>query len=128
MKRLEIEWKHLEKGGRTCERCGDTGETLRRAVQDLRGELRPRGWEIALKETLLTEKQIPESNAVLFNGVPLEDILPQARRSENCCSSCEELLGLPTMCRVIEYQGETYEALPASLIKDAAHWVVNHNQ
>lgn len=26
MTRIEIEWRHLDKDGKTCERCSDTGE------------------------------------------------------------------------------------------------------
>lgn len=28
MKTLKIEWRHLDVGGETCERCYDTGENL----------------------------------------------------------------------------------------------------
>lgn len=125
MKRLKIEWKHLDKGGQTCERCGDTGETVRRVVQELNGELQAKGWQVALKETLLTETEIPESNEIMLNGVLLEEILPQASKSENCCSSCEDLLGLPTLCRTIEYKGQTYEAIPPELIREAVYKVIN---
>ncbi len=127
MKRLEIEWKHLDKDGQTCERCGDTGHTVRRVVKELESELRPKGWEVTFQETLLTDKEIPESNEILLNGVLLEEILPQASKSENCCSSCEELLGLPTLCRTIEYQGQTYEAIPPELIREAVFKVINQS-
>ena len=39
MKTLRIEWKHLAKDGKTCERCGETGATLRRVIDGLRAEL-----------------------------------------------------------------------------------------
>ncbi|MCB2191617.1 MAG: DUF2703 domain-containing protein [Deltaproteobacteria bacterium] len=125
MKRLEIEWKHLDKDGQTCERCGDTGDTVRRVVKELESELQSKGWEITFQETLLTDQEIPESNEIRLNGVPLEEILPQATKSENCCSSCEDLLGLPTLCRTIEYQGTTFEAIPPELIRQAVYNVIN---
>lgn len=128
MRRLEIEWKHLDKDGQTCERCGDTGEALRRVVQELNGELQAKGWQVALKQTLLTETEIPESNEILLNGVLLEEILPQASKSENRCCSCEELLGAPTLCRTVEYQGTTYEAIPSELIREAAYRVVDRQR
>jgi tartrate dehydratase beta subunit/fumarate hydratase class I family protein len=34
MKRLEIEWRHLDKEGRTCDRCADTGDEVRRACAE----------------------------------------------------------------------------------------------
>jgi hypothetical protein len=120
MKPLEIEWRHLDKDGYTCERCSDTGATIRGLLDTLAQELNPHGWAVAFKETLLTENQVPESNSVYFNGIPIETLLPNARRSDNCCTSCGEILGSPTMCRTIEQDGQTYEAIPAALIREAA--------
>jgi hypothetical protein len=127
MNRLEIEWRHLDKDGKTCDRCSDTGKTVRRVCEELSRELQPKGWKVAFRETLLTDKDIPESNMILLNGIPLEEILPETRKSENCCDSCGELLGMPTLCRTIEHKGQTYEAIPASLIREAAYQLI-HNQ
>jgi hypothetical protein len=120
MKPLEIEWRHLDKDGNTCERCSDTGATIRGLLDTLAQELNVQGWAVAFKETLLTENQVPESNSVYFNGIPIETLLPNARRSDNCCASCGEILGSPTMCRTIEQDGQIYEAIPAALIREAA--------
>jgi hypothetical protein len=120
MKILEIEWRHLDKDGATCERCADTGATIRGLLGALSRELQPTGWEVTFKETLLDESEIPESNSIYFNGVAIESLLPNARRSDNCCASCGEILGSPTMCRTIERGGETYEAIPAALVREAA--------
>jgi hypothetical protein len=57
--------------------------------------------------------------------MPLEEIIPDARKSENCRASCGELLGAPTMCRTIEHDGQTYETIPASLIREAAYQLVH---
>ena len=35
-KRLEIEWKHFAVGDATCERCGNTGESLRMIIEELK--------------------------------------------------------------------------------------------
>lgn len=121
MKELHLEWRHLDKDGKTCDRCSDTGETVRSAYQALAAEFQPKGWKVTFKEILLTENEIPESNAIYVNGIPIEQLLPNARKSENCCISCGDLLGSPTMCRTIEQYGQTYEAIPAALILKAAH-------
>lgn len=121
MELLEIEWRHLDKDGETCDRCADTGDTVRAAYADLVEELKPKGWEVTLKETLLTDHQIPESNSIYLNGVAIENLLPDTRRSENCCASCGEILGAPTMCRTLERNGQTFEAIPAAMIVEAAH-------
>ncbi len=125
MKHLQIEWRHLGKEGKTCDRCSDTGKTVYRVFEDLSKELQPSGWEVTFKETLLSEGEVVESNAILLNGIPLEEFLPKAKKSENCCLSCGELLGSPTMCRTIEHQGRIYEAIPASLILEAAYNLVH---
>ena len=121
MKHLEIEWRHLDKDGKTCDRCSGTGETLRFAFADLVRELKPKGWEVTLKETLLTDQEISESNIIYLNGVALETLLPGARKSENCCASCGEILGSPTICRTLDRNGQIFEAIPASMIVEAAH-------
>ena len=121
MNQLTIEWKHLDVEGETCDRCSDTGETVRSACEVLVKDLQPRGWDVTFKETLLAEDQIPESNMVLINGIPIEDLLPEAEKSENCCDSCCEILGAPTLCRTIQRHGRTYEAIPASLILEAVN-------
>jgi len=121
MKQLKIEWKHLDSEGETCDRCRDTGVAVRAVVDELSKERHASGWEIVFKETLLTEKEIPESNLILINGVPIEDVLSNARKSENCCDSCCEMLGQTIMCRTIERDGQTYEAIPAAMIREAVN-------
>ncbi len=121
MNRLEIEWRHLEKEGKTCDRCSDTGEAVRSAYRDLVRELGPRGWEVTLKETLLTDQEIQESNSIYLNGIAMEELLPETHRSKNCCASCGEILGMPTMCRTIQRNGQTFEAIPAAMIIEAAY-------
>ena len=124
MSRLEIEWRHLDKDGKTCDRCSGTGEMVRSAYETLVKELQPKGWTVSLKETPLTEKEVPESNIILLNGIPIEEWIPDTRKSENCCASCGDLLGAPTLCRTIERNGETYETIPAALIVEAAHQLI----
>lgn len=119
MKHLEIEWRHLEKEGNTCVRCSDTGRALEEVMADLSEECRPCGWEIFFKEIKLTGKDIAESNMILFNGVPIEEILPGARASESYCASCCEFTGAPTSCRTVEYESRSYETIPESLIRQA---------
>lgn len=119
MKKVVIEWKHLDKDGRTCERCTQTGAGIVEMAQILADECGPRGVEIVFRETLLTENEIPLSNLILINGTPLEKILPQARSAENNCCSCGDLLGRETLCRTIVHQGQEYETVPPQLIREA---------
>ncbi len=120
MKTLEIEWRHLDQDGRTCLRCSDTLQSLQQVVTQLAAECAPRGVTIAYRETKLSLEQLSESNLILFNGVPLESVLPGASASENECESCGDLCGQPSVCRTVTVGGQTFEAIPAALIRQAA--------
>jgi hypothetical protein len=118
MKTLKIEWKHLDVSGETCDRCSDTGEILAQVVQELGVHLQEKGVLVELTETKLDDTQIPQSNMILFNGIPLEEIL-DIQVSENFCDSCTSLLGKDTFCRTIGYDGVTFEEIPAEAIRRA---------
>lgn len=117
MKTLNIEWRHFETGGQTCDRCGDTGASLRRVIEEL---ARTEGVTIEFHETHLLASSIAQSNMVLFNGVPLEELLDGAEISSNECCSCSCLIGEDTECRTLLYQGKTHEDIPEELIREAA--------
>lgn len=119
MKTLKIEWKHLDVAGDTCERCYDTGENLASEVKRLNRTLEPQGIKVELIETKLDDTQIPESNIILFNGVPIEDIL-NIKVSKNYCDSCTTLLGTDIYCRTVTFEGNEYEDIPAKAIRKAA--------
>jgi len=119
MKTLKIEWKHLDVAGETCNRCYDTGENLNQEVKRLNRVLQPQGIEVEWFETKLDDTQIPQSNTILFNGVPIEDIL-NIEVSENYCDSCTNLLGTNTYCRTVMFEGNEYEDIPAKAIRQAA--------
>ena len=120
MKTLEIEWRHLEKDGRTCLRCSDTLQSLQQVVGQLASECAPSGVRVEYRETRLPLERLPESNLILFNGVPLESVLPDASASESECPSCGDLCGQPSVCRTVSVGGHTFEAIPAALIRQAA--------
>lgn len=119
MKTLKIEWKHLDVEGETCNRCYDTGENLAQEIKRLKRALKPQGIEVEFTETKLDDTQIPQSNIILFNGVPIEDIL-NIEVSKNYCDSCTTLLGTDTYCRTVMYEGNEYEDIPAKAIRQAA--------
>ena len=120
MKTLHIEWKHLDKDSGTCDRCAETGATLRRVMNDLTGELAAQDIRVTFMETSLSENEIPQSNSVLFNGVPLEDLLPGVQVIDNHCASCSNLCDEDTSCRAIRAGETTYEAIPEFMIRQAA--------
>jgi hypothetical protein len=117
---LEIEWRHLDKDGRTCLRCSDTLQSLQQVVSQLAAECALHGVHIVYRETKLLPEQLAESNLILFNGIPLESALPGASAAESECLSCGDLCGEPSYCRTISAGGRTFEAIPAALIRQAA--------
>lgn len=120
MKTLHIEWKHLDKDGRTCDRCAETGARLRRVIDGLAGELASRDIRITFTETLLSEREIPRSNSILFNGVLLEDLLQGVQVVDTHCTSCSDLCSPDTSCRAVRIGNITYEAIPEFMIRQAA--------
>lgn len=123
MKTLTIEWKHLDVAGETCQRCDDTGENLHAEVKRLHRKLASQGITIDWFETKLTDKQISQSNMMMFNGVPIEEII-DITIADNYCSSCTKLLEAETYCRTVIYEGIEYEDIPAKAIREAAYSVL----
>lgn len=119
MKQLNIEWKHFDEKGETCLRCSDTGKTLQKVVSELSNDLKSQGIEINFIETKLSQNEIAESNAILFNGKNIEEIITDMNVQENFCLSCSNLIRKETCCRSIEYKGQVFEEIPEDIIKKA---------
>lgn len=127
MKELTIEWRHYEKEGATCDRCAATGSSVKEVVSELSKELAEKGIKVIFTETVLPKELMAQSNMILFDGVPLEAILDDAATDKNPCPSCSCLTGSETSCRTVEYDGKTYEEIPAELIREAANKVIESN-
>lgn len=127
MKELIIEWRHFEKEGATCLRCSKTGKTLEQLVAELRDELAAKGIRLTFTEKRLAEGELPQSNMILFNGIPLEELLAGLEVSENLCASCACLTDRETYCRTVEYEGKTYEEIPEELIRKAVYKVIGRH-
>jgi len=121
MRELTVEWLHYEKEGATCDRCAATGKSIREVVAGLSDELAGQGVKVTFFETPLTEEFMAQSNMILFNGIPLEDLLGTATSAQNDCQSCSCLTGTDTTCRTVEYEGRSYEEIPDELIRQAAY-------
>lgn len=122
--KLTIEWRHLDVEGETCNRCYDTGENLATEVKRLNRTLNPQGFEVEYVDTKLDGDQVSDSNMLLFNGAPIEDIL-DIEVSQSYCESCSALLGTKTYCRTIKFDGNEYEDVPAKAIRQAAYKALN---
>jgi hypothetical protein len=115
---LTIEWRHLEIGGFTCNRCSDTGTHLGRAIARLRREGMLDGVDLNLEETVLSPDEIRRSNTLLINGVPIEDLL-DVRVTFTECSSCSDLTGESECCRAVSAGHQVFEEIPEEMIRAA---------
>lgn len=121
MKKLTIEWRHLDVDGETCARCYDTGETIAAELRRLNRALNQKGIEVAAVETKLGKDQVAQSNEVLFNGIPIEKLI-DLTVSYTVCESCSDLLCEEgTECRAVRFEGEEYDDIPAKAIRRAAY-------
>ncbi len=118
MKILKIEWHRLMTDGKTCPRCGATGEEVDKASRTLEQSLAPLGIKVVLEKHELTPeafKQDPsKSNRILLNGMPLEEVLGLKAGQSPCCSVCGD-----AECRTVEAGSKIYETIPADLIVQA---------
>ena len=115
MKKLSLEWKHYDKKGETCLRCDNTGKNIQEALKDISENLNYNEVDISYKETKLDAEEMPESNMILINNKPIEEIM-SATVSENYCHSCSCIAGEGANCRTIKMSGNTFEEIPKDLI------------
>jgi len=120
-KELVIEWKHIgSEIEKTREEFEETGMTLAAVLAEIRMLLEMEGIGVRLVETVLPGGAIAESDSLLFNGVPIEELLEGVEVTATSCScSCETCEG-DAECRTLRYNGEDYEVIPPVLIGRAA--------
>ncbi len=119
---LTVEWRHVgENIDTTCERCSATGNILKEVLDEIKPLMSGKGIRIEVKETVLPNDRIVESNMILFNGIPLEKLVEGMGISQTPCESCACITGQDDVkCRAVNFEGEIYEAIPAELIRRAA--------
>jgi hypothetical protein len=98
---------------------------LRKVVRELNAGCGAKRARFHLKTTRLPATRVAESNSILIDGRPLEQIVPGVTVAEMECNSCGELTGQPTQCRAVTVDGHTHEAVPAELIRSAICRVAN---
>ena len=115
---IVIETTVLRVDGETCERCGDTVEAARSAARDLQLVLLPLNVRVTLVEHAATADTIEDSNAVLINGRPIEELLGAERISTDC-PSCSELVGQSACCGAVRIGNRVQESYTPEQIRDA---------
>lgn len=118
---LVVEWRHIGRDiENTCERCGETGRAVMDVIEEIRPILEEEGITVRVVETPLENAAIGESNSILFNGMPLEDLIEGMEVTSTPCASCACITGQDdATCRAVEYDGERYESTPPELIARA---------
>lgn len=118
-RQLLVLWQRVLIGAETCQRCGDTGTAVTRAVERLREVLLAQGIDVRLETRALPPFAVAESNRIFINGEPLEELLG-AQVGMNHCQSCCELLGEQSQgqidCRTLILDGQEHEAISEELI------------
>lgn len=97
----------------------DTGNAQQSAVQVLREALAPLGMvpELELRELDYISFQTDPlaSNRIWIADKPLEDWLQGSIGTSLCCSACGD-----AECRTVAVAGQTFEAIPQTLLVKAA--------
>ena len=93
MQKLRIRWQRLvNETGRTCPRCGETGDTIETASNKLKKSLSELNIEVELiKETLdfpIFLKDPLQSNRIWIGGKPLEEWIGATVGKSQCCEVC----------------------------------------
>ncbi|HEY3362161.1 MAG TPA: DUF2703 domain-containing protein [Methanosarcina sp.] len=126
-KNLTIEWRHLDIGGETCERCSGTYGNILEAITSLEQSGELEGIQVEIIDNALKEDRIKESNLVLINDIPIERLLGAGVQYTEC-SSCGDLTGNTTCCRAVTLEGTTEETLPMEMIRAAIRAAINQTE
>ena len=95
------------------DRWGDTGRSRRTPAL-----FQTEKCDCKVRETVLPDSQIEQSNQIVINGTPLEEYLSGAQVVQTPCCSCACLTGKDEAeCRAIDVGTDRYEAIPAELLK-----------
>jgi hypothetical protein len=127
---LEIDFLYLDLS--TCERCRTTDKVLDEALDEMREDLRGVK-ELTVRKIKVGDEgeakkyEFVKSPTIRVNGKDIEEILSgKLEIKDNYCESCAQSCGTST-CRIFEYNGKTYEAVPKEMIKDAIAKVLGLN-
>lgn len=115
---LHIEWCHPDEPGAAALFCSDTARPLAAVVADIREMLEARGIRVDFSERACPIGKMDPPGVVLFNGVPMEKVVPLRKRESPCafCGVCE---GSERDCATGE-RDRRYRDVPESMLRLAA--------
>ncbi|WP_418791849.1 DUF2703 domain-containing protein [Phosphitispora sp. TUW77] len=117
-RQLVIDFLYLDLS--VCAPCQGTNEVLEEAISDVSKVFEATNVEVTINKVNITNEkqaikyQFESSPTIRINS---RDIQLDIR--ESSCSTCSDLSGVETDCRVWMYQGEEYNVPPKAMIIDA---------
>lgn len=115
---IEVEFLYLD--NEVCQRCMGTEEAIYEAVDEVKSIIKNSGYILSIQKIHIDsiEKAIQHkfisSPTIRING---HDI--SLHTQETKCQDCGDLCGCDVDCRVWNYNGKRYDALPKQLAIDA---------
>ena len=118
-RRLHIEWQQAWSSSGICPYASETWSNLELVVEELRRELLSLGISVSLTQIDSTQQTGQGTSGLLFNRVPLEELLPELRILSSHCPFCEALCGESVLCPTVVAEGVEYRSLPPFLLRRA---------
>lgn len=117
-KKVLVEYLYLDL--KTCDRCIGTDTVLDEVMEKITPTLELAGYAVDYRKTLMATAEIAAAHRFLSSPtirVNGRDISQAVK--ENDCGCCGRISGTATDCRVFEYEGQSYEVPPASMLAEA---------
>ena len=117
-KEIEIEFLYLDLN--SCEPCRGSESNLEEALREVSLLLEKTGAEVFVKKIHVESYEqalaleFVSSPTIRVNG---RDVALEVK--ENYCSSCSDLSGTETYCRVWNFQGEQFSTVPKPLVVES---------
>jgi len=118
MRTIVIELLRFDKDGKTCARCEDTAQAVKKVIAKMSALLGNSGTALEFREVPLSAEQIDESNSVRVNGRDLTEILRETESEMTDCPSCSELIGTETCCRSFIYRGHRHDSITEEMLRE----------
>ena len=122
VKQLTIDFLYLDLS--VCDRCQAADKVLDEALSGMSGLLPSR---VTVKKIQVSKNEVDESfrsPTIRINGRDIEEILNKEfnimeDQKDNECKPCSDVCEEDTLCRVYEYRGKEYTAIPKEMIQEA---------
>lgn len=122
VKQLTIDFLYLDLS--VCDRCQAADKVLDEALSGMRGLLPSR---VTVNKFQVSKDEVDESfrsPTIRINGRDIEEILNKEfniteDQKDNECKPCSDVCEEDTLCRVYEYRGKEYTAIPKEMIQEA---------